>query len=857
MTHACRCCLRCAPDKDLRTPYTHLGKTEIYADMMKESFNIHLVVGGSGSCGICSACVGRLRDASDFKLQVQRSQAELRAWLQGVSHVKEEESAVEDPAMQDGDGTSEPVSDDMLRLNMAAGDGASDEGEPLLYEELIIKPESNEDETSDEMSLEVQAVKSEVSDAASDEDCVSVCSKGSAAHARDQLAMACSVVLERLRDDAIVHSGDKPYYCEDCGKPLVHSRAPRGFVMDVTHACRCCLRCAPDKDLTTPYTHLGKTEIYADMIKESFNIHLVVGGSGSCGICSACVGRLRDASDFKLQVQRSQAELQAWLQGVSHVKVGDQPLAEEESAVEDPEMQDGDGTSEPVSDDMLRLNMAAGDGASDEGEPLLHEELIIKPESNEDETSDEMLLEERAVKAEVSDAASDEDCVSVCSEGSAARARDQLAMACSVVLERLRDDAIVHSGDKLYYCDNCGKHFRNKTILRKHIENTHLSTGSKSFACDFCSSTFQTELLVIEHEKSEHGVSNFMCAECEYTTSSKKTLETHVKSHFLDNNFNCSHCSYTSSCKSDLHKHQTLHIAGEAFECSDCDFKCSFESNLRRHQKTHKRRHQRMLTGKQLYECSHCDYKCSASSKLRRHERTHTGKKPFHCSHCDYKCSQKSNLRKHIMIHTGAKPFQCSNRDFKTSWENNFRIHKRIHTGEKPYTCSYCDYKCSHNSGLRVHERTHTGRKPFQCSHCDYKCSQNSHLKKHQMIHTGEKPYTCSYCDYKCRDRSSLRNHETTHTGRKPFQCSHCDYKCCLKSSLQRHIRIHTGEKPYKCSNCDYKCSERSSLRYHERTHTGEKPFQCSLCDYKCSQSSHLKSHQRIHTGEKPFKCKQ
>ncbi|XP_061724032.1 uncharacterized protein LOC133530190 isoform X2 [Cydia pomonella] len=83
--------------------------------------------------------------------------------------------------------------------------------------------------------------------------------------------------------------------------------------MDVMHACRCCLRCPSDKDLETPYTYLGKTEIYADMIKECFDIHLVLGGSGSCGICSTCVGRLRDASDFKLQVQRSHAELQALL----------------------------------------------------------------------------------------------------------------------------------------------------------------------------------------------------------------------------------------------------------------------------------------------------------------------------------------------------------------------------------------------------------------------------------------------------------------------------------------------------------------------------------------------------------------
>ncbi|XP_063544831.1 uncharacterized protein LOC134753000 [Cydia strobilella] len=95
--------------------------------------------------------------------------------------------------------------------------------------------------------------------------------------------------------------------------------------MDVTRACRCCLRCPPDKDLTTPYTHLGNTEIYADMIKQCFDINLAVGGPGSCGICSTCVGRLRDASDFKLQVQRSQEELQSYTQGMNHVKGREAP----------------------------------------------------------------------------------------------------------------------------------------------------------------------------------------------------------------------------------------------------------------------------------------------------------------------------------------------------------------------------------------------------------------------------------------------------------------------------------------------------------------------------------------------------
>ncbi|XP_063388330.1 uncharacterized protein LOC134674201 [Cydia fagiglandana] len=83
--------------------------------------------------------------------------------------------------------------------------------------------------------------------------------------------------------------------------------------MDVVNSCRCCLQCPPDKDLATPYIHLGTKEIYADMLKECFDVHLTLDANVSRGICLTCVNRLRDASDFKLQVQRSETELQAAL----------------------------------------------------------------------------------------------------------------------------------------------------------------------------------------------------------------------------------------------------------------------------------------------------------------------------------------------------------------------------------------------------------------------------------------------------------------------------------------------------------------------------------------------------------------
>lgn len=44
--------------------------------------------------------------------------------------------------------------------------------------------------------------------------------------------------------------------------------------MNINATCRCCLARPPDKDLKSVYTCLGKTEVYGDMLKECFEIHV-------------------------------------------------------------------------------------------------------------------------------------------------------------------------------------------------------------------------------------------------------------------------------------------------------------------------------------------------------------------------------------------------------------------------------------------------------------------------------------------------------------------------------------------------------------------------------------------------------
>lgn len=42
--HLCRCCMARPPDKNLKTQYSRLGVSEVYADMLKECFEINVCI---------------------------------------------------------------------------------------------------------------------------------------------------------------------------------------------------------------------------------------------------------------------------------------------------------------------------------------------------------------------------------------------------------------------------------------------------------------------------------------------------------------------------------------------------------------------------------------------------------------------------------------------------------------------------------------------------------------------------------------------------------------------------------------------------------------------------------------------
>ncbi|XP_077111591.1 uncharacterized protein LOC143767269 [Ranitomeya variabilis] len=326
--------------------------------------------------------------------------------------------------------------------------------------------------------------------------------------------------------------------------------------------------------------------------------------------------------------------------------------------------------------------------------------------------------------------------------------------------------------------------FKQNEDSRRDFEHERPHTEEKPFLCAECGKCFKKKSVLFRHLKI-HTENPFLCSICGKHFSQKSDLVEHQIIHEREKPFSCPECGKCFREKLNLVQHLRIHMGEKPFACSECGKCFTQKSALVTHQRIH--------TGEKPFSCSECGKCFRQNASFYAHKRAHTGQKPFSCLECGKCFAEKSHLARHQRTHIGDKPFACSECGKCFNQKSSVVKHRRIHTGEKPYSCSECGKRFGDKSKLVTHLRIHTGEKPFSCLECGKCFNQNSVLIAHQRIHTGEKPFSCNVCGKCFAQNSSLFAHQRAHAG-KTLSCSDCGKCFTYKSYLLKHQKSHTGK---------------------------------------------------------------
>ncbi|XP_059056422.1 zinc finger protein 91-like isoform X13 [Achroia grisella] len=504
--------------------------------------------------------------------------------------------------------------------------------------------------------------------------------------------------------------------------------------------CRCCASEGTFKNLSNAYQWMGQEEIYSDMLKECFDISLTTAEPGEeGGICEVCITQLRNAANFKKQVQHTEVQFKKCLQ--------DKLFKSDLIKVEATNLDDGDDSD---NDNNLSDNFSGNEF-----------DMAIKKEKEDPKPKKRVATRastSRAKKSKVDDG-----------EPSTKRKSGAKKRKCAIKEDGETVDKIVYRekhvpemqkqwhnlttllkysnatpfkdrNDAGYICAYCFKTFPDANILRNHTENDHVrekptykaGSGLASFVafldivdlkCTICNQYMDSLNILTEHLVKEHDKKYYLGV-TDYFQPFKLTNEPQI---------NCCLCNEVFHNMKLLMQHMNIHYRN--FICTICGAGFVNSFRLNRHETTHGKK-------KSSFPCRHCGLVFTAESKRKAHVNTvHKGiAGDSVCQICKARFKNYYQKTRHMMQVHNAEGIKCDMCEKKFNLKSNLMLHMRgVHLKERPYECSVCSMGFFIKRHMLGHYMaTHTNERKYKCDVCGKAyATQNSkgkHMKKNHGI---------------------------------------------------------------------------------------------------------------------------
>ncbi|KAH3716079.1 gastrula zinc finger protein XlCGF57.1-like [Dreissena polymorpha] len=189
---------------------------------------------------------------------------------------------------------------------------------------------------------------------------------------------------------------------------------------------------------------------------------------------------------------------------------------------------------------------------------------------------------------------------------------------CFVEAHNLRKHMLRHTGKKTFQCEVCGNQFYESAQLTQHRNIFHKESNIVH-KCDQCEAILSTAGNLKFHKEVVHSQERpWTCEICGKNFKTQKTLEkVHAKVHQDVYPFKCDFpgCGKVFKRSEGLLEHSRRHRNERTHVCDQCGKRFYNRKDLRLHNRIH--------TGVKPFACSLCPYKSTLAGNLRKHLKIH------------------------------------------------------------------------------------------------------------------------------------------------------------------------------------------------------------------------------------------